>query len=169
LYTLLLLKSKLDDNELTNKYTCNNCNNVSESKIYIDKSINIKNTNIVNVLPSIPLLQHSKTIEESVSVDTLDELSLQDYKYVLDIFNQIQPKFTFSGYCNCVLCGSKAYYNLTSDELVPLILPISFIDLYKYEVCMKMDGYSLDEIMNMYPFELDIYKTITDNYKNPKE
>jgi hypothetical protein len=169
LYIMMILKSKIDDNEHKIQYTCKHCDQVTEGIVHIDSSISINNTDVeIPTENGSLLLKYASSLEEAVSTDELDELTIQEYNLVESIFKFIEPKLKFVGACNCFICSQESIINFDDEYLTKLLIPFTFIELYKYEAYMKLNGYTLEEISNMYPYELELYKTITENFTKPQ-
>jgi hypothetical protein len=167
LYVLLYLKSKIDDNDHTINYTCSSCGQITEGIVKLTDSMEFFNTDINIVIDDKLLtIKYANSIEESISVDILDELSIRDYKIVDNIFRCIGPKLTVTPECSCLICRKLTPINLDLKYLSDLVLPISFIDMYKFEVLMKLKGFSIAEVMNMYPYEMEIYSQSIDKLSN---
>jgi hypothetical protein len=119
---------------------------------------NINNINIV----------YANSIEEAISLKILDSLSIDEYNEVYNTFINIKSKLQFNSNCKCLICNNTTLFNLDMKYLADLVLPINFLDLYYYEVYMKTKGYNIQEILSIYPYEMNIYKDIIDKFTNPQ-
>lgn len=165
LFILLKVKSKIDDDEHTITYTCDKCKQVTEGYVNISNSMILENTdtniNNINII-------YADTIEESISPEILDSLSIDEYNEVYNTFINIKPKLQFNTNCRCLICNNTSLFNLDMKYLTDLVLPIDFLNLYYYEVYMKTKGYSIQEISDMYPYEMNMYKDIIDKLTTPQ-
>jgi hypothetical protein len=137
----------------------------------IDKSLTINNNDIIVPVEGFDdiIVSHADKLEDIIPVEILEEIDIASYTLIERLFSLVHPRLKFVSVCTCILCGYTNTFRLTKEQLVDMILPMDFITMYKYEAYMKLRGYSIPEIMNMYPYELDIYKSSTENLMNQTE
>lgn len=165
LYILLILKSKIDDNDITLTYVCSSCGMTTESVINISNTASLYNTDIsIDLEDKIIKIKYADSIEESVGEDILDSLSIDAYKVVDIIYNGMQSKFKFSSEVPCILCSSSNTVTLGIEELINIILPFNAVELYNRVNFLIINGFTHDDIMSMLPHEMDIFINL--NTKN---
>ena len=160
-YILLILKSKIDDNQLTITHTCEHCNNITESNVNISEFLTLTDTSILfRSSKDLIKLVYDKDPENIVPHHISDTLTIKEVKELEKVIDTILCPLSALAKSNCLICASINTLTLSIDFLFNALLPFDLISLYNAEVAMKLKGYSLKEVANMYPYELEIYSSL---------
>jgi hypothetical protein len=169
LYIMLTIKSKIDEDNITITHTCDHCKSVTESVIKISEFVTLSNTSkTIRVLNDNINIKYADSFEKSINTDIIDILPLVDAINIEREFNTILCPLNINAETTCILCDNITQVPLTMDFMVDLVLPLDLENFYWMEVNMKLKGYSLNEIENMYPYELQLYSGMYDKLTGAK-
>ena len=160
------------------EYTCPGCNKYTQASVSISNGltfnkqkvnykINNKECSIYNGLNLEDSVFYNNT---KVSVDILDNLSLEEYSEIEKEFKKLtQLKLELQSVCP--ICNHTSLATpIISEILKDYILSVDLKTLYQMEVKLKMTAnFSLQEIENMYPFEQDLYLNLVIKYNKEEK
>lgn len=189
LYILLDTKSKISTNSIQLTYTCDNCKQMTETSIDISESLIIEEPKefILEFKSCFVKLQYSDTLEGSVIllndieamqsitepakileyIEALEICEYDELVYFYSLLLENKP-MTFNGQGKCLICNHKMHYRPSDSDLINTVTFITLKDYYTLLVDLRPQGFSIPEIENLMPFELElIVQTL--NAKNTKK
>jgi transcription elongation factor Elf1 len=177
-FILLMSRIRSAGDTIDLEYTCPECKKYTQTSVSISNGltfnkqkvnykINNKEYSIYNGLNLEDSVFYNNT---KVSVDILDNLSLEEYSEIEKEFKKLtQLKLELQSVCP--ICNHTSLATpIISEILKDYILSVDLKTLYQMEVKLKMTAnFSLQEIENMYPFEQDLYLNLVIKYNKEEK
>lgn len=156
------------------EYTCDHCKkpvigyySIKNSLQYIPKktfnseyfkNIVFSNRYYVNIENSIESIDNN--IDKEYILNYLDSMSIKDINILINDINKHVEKYfyIFNPEVICPLCNKKTIFSSSIKSVIDLVLNITLEKIYKLCIDLKLKcNFSIDEVLDMLPFEKDVY------------
>jgi transcription elongation factor Elf1 len=165
------------------EYTCEHCNKPTLGYYDINESLSFKKGKKIKSLLFNNIIYSNKArskIEDMiVSVDGitdknyiinyLDNMTINDMNTLIDELksNSITNFYVFKPKVMCPICNKETVFSSTINTVIRLVINISLESIYRTCVDLKLKAnFSIDEVLDMLPFERDVYIKFINGDKN---